>query len=205
MRFQIAFLRSAATPTGEALDAAIAAALEGLEQRVEEGEAYVRLPRGDWVAFWREADADWFFVLSPVTAADGLAELVLAVAQRTASLFTIDFDDYLYQLEGAQVPEPLIDVGDMPLNLAPGAAALEDILVGCMAQFAALEANEAELIREGRSLPVFEELTLAQRDGIQPLLDEDRAAANSTDPIVEGPPAPGLFQKLSDVLFGKKV
>ena len=204
MRFQIAFLRSAATPRGEALDAALAGALEGLQQREEDGETYLRLPRGDWVGFWREGDADWFFVLSPVSAADGLSELVLAVAERTAALFSIDFDDFLYQPAAAENLEPLIDVGDVELRGAPGAAALEDILVGCIAQFAALEATEAELVREGQSLPVFEELALAQRNGVQPLADEGPDVPQ-TDPIVGAQPEPGLFQKLSDVLFGKKV
>jgi len=203
MRFQIAFLRSAATPRGEVLDAAIAAALGGLEQREEGGECYVKLAGGDWVAFWRETDAEWFFVLSPVTAGDGLAELVLAVSQGTAALFSIDFDDNIYQPPGADL-EPLIDIGDAPLRGAPDAAGLDDILVAAIAQFANLAATEAQLLQEGQSLPVFEELELAKRDGVQPLAG-DGDAPSAPDPIVDAQPEPGLFQKLSDALFGKKV
>jgi hypothetical protein len=197
MRFQIAFLRSPATPSGEALDAAIAAAFQGLEQRRDDGTDYVRLPDGNWVAFWREAGADWFFVLSPVTTGDGLSALVLDVAERTAAMFTIDFSDDLFRPRSAEGLEPLLGVPELYLCDAPDAKELEDILLRCIAQFAALEATEAEALREGLTLPVFEELALAQRDGVQPL--------SEANPIVEAAPEPGIFQKLSDTLFGKKV
>ncbi len=197
MKFQIAFLRSTATPSGEALDSAIASALGGLQQREDNGDRYVRLPDGNWVAFWREVGADWFFVLSPVTTGDGLSALVLDVAERTAAMFTIDFSDDLYRPRSAEGLEPLLEVPELYLCDAPDDKELEDILLGCIAQFAALEATEAEALREGLTLPVFEELALAQRDGIQPLSEDD--------PIVEAAPEPGIIQKLSDTLFGKKV
>jgi hypothetical protein len=206
MKFQIAFLRSPATPSGEALDAALAAALKGLEQR-RDGEAdYLRLPDDSWVEFWRESDADWFFVLSPVTAGDGLSDLVIGIAERTAAMFTADFDDSLYRPQSAAGLEPLIDAGDMPLREAPRPEELDDILLGCIAQFSALEATEAKMLREGSTLPVFEELALGVRDGATPLdADSEPAADPNPDPIVEGPPAPGFLRKLSDTLFGKKV
>lgn len=200
MRFQIAFLRSPATPSGAALDAAILAALGDLEQREDDGDRYVRLPDGNWVAFWREGDADWFFVLSPVTTGDGLSALVLGVAEKTAAMFTIDFSDNLYRPSSARGLEPLLDVPELALCDAPDAEELEDILLGCIAQFAALEATEAEALREGLTLPVFEELALAQRDTASPCNEDGQ-----NDPLVETPPEPGILQKLSDTLFGKKV
>lgn len=195
MSLEILLHPSDATPAPSDYRATLVRALaeRGADWDAEDGA--LRLADGGELHFFIEPGDD--IALACIETVEArYVELIFDLAQATHSY--VMSGGYAYRLPACGPAQASLAAGFPTVALAETPEALRTALEADLARQTQAEADEAEY-----QAAKAEALRAArEREGLR---QGQRRPAHLNDPIVGGRPAFGLFQMLSDALFGKKV